>query len=336
MIDRSTDRAAGSAAADRSAVSVALGVAVAAVCLAVAVPPASAGRPRPADTPEPTAISSTILGMSTRSVAVLPIVFQATDAESLGVAVAVANQLGCGVHIDVSGTITANVELTPRCPNPDDLGIRLRGPATLNGGIFAGCEGPDCAWASVEGLSVVSTNDDAFDASRDGRLAVLDSEGEVDGRYSNVLTAHQNGRILALASSGRSISSEASPAMAFIQNSRAIVAGPGEFRSGTADRDSVLLVGGSNPNSHPVVALIGHRLRCSREGQFSIGFEPGIGGHAELWWGNGIVDCPIDLHRGWDESATMTTFGSGRPMPLPFPIPEWVRGREYLEVEIDR
>ena len=305
-------------------------VAVALLGCAASAPPAEAGQPRLP------AISSTVLSGITRSQVELPFVLEATDAASLKSAVDFANWVGCGVHIDVSGTITANVVLTPRCPDPDDLGIRLRGPATLHGGIFAGCQGPDCAWASVEGFHVVTTNDDAFDATHDGRLAVLESEGEVDGLYSNVLTAHQNGRILALASSGRSISSEMSPVMAFIQNSRAIVAGSGEFRSGTADRDFVLLVGGSNPNSHPLVALIGHRLRCGREGQFSIGLEPGIGGHAELWWGNGIVHCPIDLHRGWNESASITTFGSGRPMPLPFPIPAWVRGHEYVEVEIDR
>ena len=336
MIHRGLDRTARQDDAATGAIRTVAAVSVTALWIAVATQPAFAGRPRPADTPEPTSISSTILGGITSSLEALPFNFHATDAESLTIAVEVANQIGCGVHIDVSGTITANIVLTPRCADPDALGIRLRGPATLYGGIFAGCEGTDCAWASVEGFQVVATDDDAFDASKDGRLAVLDSYAEVDGLYSNVLTSHGSGRILALSSSGRSIASQSSPPLAFIQNSRAIVAGTGEFRSGTAANDFVLLVGGSNPNSHPLVALIGHRLRCGGDSQYSIGFEPGIGGHAELWWGNGSVECPIDLYRGWQESATLTTFGSGRPMPLPFPIPAWVRGHEYLEVDIAR
>lgn len=332
--ERGADRTAGRSLAERRKLRWGAGLAVAALCLVTAAPPATAGRPRPTETPEPTFISNTILETTKRSTAVLPVVFQATDAASLATAVDVANQIGCGVHIDVSGSIIANLVLTPRCPDPDALGIRLRGPANLYGGIVANCQGSDCAWASVEGINVVANNDDAFDANYDGRLAVLDSGGEVDGAYSNVLTAHGRARILALATFGRSVATVSSPPLAFIQDSRAIVAGGGEFRTGTAAKDVVLTVGGGNPGSHPVVAVIGHRFRCGAPGHFSIGFEPGIGGHSELWWGNGNVDCPIDLYRGWQESASMTTFGSGHPMPLPFPIPAWVRGHEYLEVEI--
>lgn len=295
---------------------------------ALAALPAEAGRPRAP------AISSTVLSGITRSQAELPLTLQATDAASLQLAVDVANLIGCGVHIDVAGTITANLVLTPRCPNPDDLGIRLRGPATLYGGIFAGCEGADCAWASVEGLRVITTDDDAFDASRDGRLAVLDSEAEVDGQWANVLTAHQNGRILALASSGRSISSTIAPPLAFIQDSRAIVAGSGEFQTGTADGDITLLVGGTNPASHPVVAILGHSLRCSREGQSAVAFKPGGGGNAELLWANTQALCPVRFDVGWNEKATFRTFGPGQRMPLPFAIPAWVRGTEYLEVDL--
>lgn len=275
-----------------------------------------------------------MLSKITQSQAELPIVLHATDAASLRTAIDIASAIGCGVHIEVSGTIAADVVLTPRCPDPDALGVRLRGPATLYGGIFAECEGPDCAWASVEGIRVVSTDGDAFDVSHDGRLAVLGCDAEVDGRFSNVLTAHQNGRILALATSGRSVSSEPSPPLAFIQNSRAIVAGTGEFRTGTADRDFALVVGGGNPESHPVVALIRHQLRCSRDGQFALGFEPGGRGYSKLLWATGRAFCPIELRLGWNESGTIEMFGSGLRMPLPFAIPAWVYGAAYADLEI--
>lgn len=313
---------------DRGRLWRAAGLGVAVLVVSLGAQPANAGRTRPP------AISSVKLAGITRSQAELPFVLPATDAASLATAVDIANGVGCGVQIDVSGTITANVVLTPRCPNPDDLGIRLRGPATLYGGIFAGCEGTDCAWASVEGLRVIATNDDAFDASRDGRLAVLDSVGEVNGAFSNVLTAHQNARLLALASSGRSLSSETSPPLAFIQDSRAIIAGLGEFRTGSKVGDSVLLVGGGNASSHPVVALLGHTLGCSVAQQNAVASVPGPGGHSTLWWAGAKPKCPISLDLHWNEGATIESFGAGQRMPLPFAIPSWLDGTAYLEVDV--
>lgn len=312
-----------------------LAAAAALVLLGLAVtspPPSLAARARPSAAPVPT--TDDLYALTRSAAGPLPVVLQAVDAASLQSAVAQANALGCGVDIDVYGTISQTFELRPRCPDPEDLGIRVRGPATILGGIRVACYGSDCAWASLEGLHVEVTDDDAFDVSGDARMAVLEGTALVDGGQANVLTAHDASRLAAFDCSGSSVSSVFAPPVAIIQNARALVAGRGQFSSGTASRDSVLHLGGAS-GGHVLVALLGQHLHCGAPDQFAVDLEPGPSGLSQLFWGMGIGDCPTDyLLNGTDEGARIEVFGDGQRMALPFPLPAWLLGSAASQVDV--
>lgn len=228
------------------------------------------------------------------STATLPVQLVVGPGLTLADAQAQANAIGCGVDIRLSGTITGNLMISPRCPDPNQLGIRVRGPATLIGGIRVSCLGTDCAWASLEQLSVTATFDDAFDADGDARMAVIASAGSVSGAYSNVLTAHDRSWLLALNTSGSASGTELAPPVAIIQNASITAIGRGTFTSASSAYDDVVSLGGSSGGTVHAT-LIGHRLVCgTTANQASIDFNPGANGTVFL--DSGVLEyaCPVD------------------------------------------
>jgi len=228
------------------------------------------------------------------STATLPVQLVVGPGLPLADAQAQANAIGCGVEIRLSGTVTGNMVLSPRCPDPDQLGIRVRGPATLLGGVRVSCLGADCAWASLEQLSVSTTLDDAFDVDGDARMAVIAGTGSVSGAYSNVLTAHDRSWLLALNTSGAASGADLAPPVAIIQNASATLIGRGTFTSASAPNDEVVSLGGSSGGTVHAT-LIGHRLVCGAGmGQASLDFNPGASGTVFL--DSGVLEyaCPVE------------------------------------------
>jgi hypothetical protein len=250
----------------------------------------------------------------------------------LAEAQAQANAIGCGVDIVLSGTVTGNLLLTPRCPFPTQLGIRVRGPATLIGGIRVSCVGADCAWASFEQLSVVATLDDAFDVGDDGRMAVIGSTGVVSGAYSNVLTAHAQSWLLALNTSGASTGPDRAPPVAIVQNAKATIIGRGTFDTASAPNDSVVALGGSNGGSVRAT-LIGHRLACSAAQQSSIAFDPGAGGTVNLE--TGVLDHGCPAHAVLDRVRERVVWRILRDRLLGLTVASPMIDRSDMQVEID-
>ena len=94
----------------------------------------------------------------TGSSAVLPTVLTVGPGLSAEDAIEQANGIGCGVEVRLSGVVAADeLVAVARCPDPDQLGIRIRGPATVLGGVRSFCDGPDCAWVSAEDLTVIAS-----------------------------------------------------------------------------------------------------------------------------------------------------------------------------------
>jgi hypothetical protein len=228
------------------------------------------------------------------STAALPVQLVVGPGLTLADAQAQANAVGCGVEIRLSGTVTGNLVLSPRCPDPNQLGIRVRGPATLLGGIRVSCLGTDCAWASLEQLSVSTSLDDAFDVDGDARMAVIAGTGSVSGAYSNVLTAHDRSWLLALNTSGSASGTELAPPVAIIQSASVTAIGRGTFNSASAASDEVVSLGGSSGGTVHAT-LIGHRLVCgTTTSQASIDFNPGTNGTVFL--DSGVLEyaCPVE------------------------------------------
>jgi hypothetical protein len=196
------------------------------------------------------------------SEAVLPVRIVVGPSLSLAAAQSQANAVGCGVEVVLSGTIAGNLVLTPRCRHAEQLGIRIRGPATLHGGIRVSCAQPGCGWVSLEQLSVVSTRDDAYDVDSYGRMAVINGTGRVSGAFSNVLTAHNDSQLLALNTSGTSLGSDRASPVSIIQRAHATLIGEGTFTSASAPRDEVVSLGGESTGGAVRITLIGHRLVC--------------------------------------------------------------------------
>jgi hypothetical protein len=230
----------------------------------------------------------------TASTAALPVRLVVGPSVTLADAQSQANAVGCGVEIVLSGTLTGNLLLTPHCPDPEGLGIRVRGPATLYGGIRVSCAEAGCGWVSVEQLAVVSTLDDAYDVSGYGRMAVINATGQVSGAYSNVLTAHDQSALLALNTSGASLGSDLAPPVALIQRSSATLIGRGTFTTASAPNDEVISLGGGSMGGAVRATVIGHSLVCRVSPQSSIDFAPGMNGSVSLESGVLQHGCPAE------------------------------------------
>ena len=264
-----------------------------------------------------------------------------------------ASAIGCGVEIRIPGPATGPLLLSARCPgDPDALGIRVVGPGPLDGGVRAYCEGPDCAWVSVESLDARPIDDDAFDADADAKLAVIGCTGWVSGAQNNVLTTHQRSQLLALNVSGGATGGELAPAMAFTADSRATVITQGSFSTGTGAYDEVLNLGGGN-GGDATATVIGAELICNGPLQAALDFEPGFLGVATLDTAQVRLACGADLNlntlsetarwRSYNDELVPITVptpsGLNRAielefrapslidLPLAVPIPAWVDGQ---------
>ncbi len=287
-----------------------------------------------------------------RSVLQPPTRLTASDAASFASAVTQANALGCGVEIAVSGSFVSNAVLTAVCPSRDELGIRVIGPASIEGELVADCTGPGCAWVSFEGLEVTNADGDAFDCDGSARMAVLDSTGDVTGPFNNVLTSHGSCEMLALGVSGSSGGSERGPTIAVIDGSKATIVGTGEFVASDTPFDAAVLLGGSAVGTR--LAILGHLLTCRASGQYALDFEPLAGGSSAVTSGRLSANCPADLRLSAGETASWSSFfdavsylgsppdvelvvddtSASRLVELPVAIPEWVDGRRWTHVRV--
>jgi hypothetical protein len=294
-----------------------------------------------------------------RSLPNLAVTLFADDSISFREAVREANTIGCGVEIQLSGDIVSNATFEAHCADPNALGIRVIGPAQIEGELRSRCTGPSCAWVSFENLLVENAAGDGFDCALDGKMVVLDSEANVTGPFNNALTGHGACRFVAIGVEGSSSGPDAAPTIALVDDSQGTLLGDGVFVSSSATRDSVVHLGGHS-GGEVRLSIIGPVLTCRAADQFAIVFRPGFGGVTELVSSMLVANCPIDLrvqtaqtavwasHRDsipgivdspstGDSEVTIDDSRGKRTLELPVALPDWLTGEgEVTHISIPR
>jgi hypothetical protein len=270
--------------------------------------------------------SDTLYGV-VASVATLPNQVAVYDASLFEAAVANAT---CGTHIDVYVPVVLHkqVRFNADCTSPEALAIRV----DFHGNPFVAELSVETGtgWVSIE--KAVCTNGpsgfeaDCYQSTLDGSLALIGSSGYAGGGVQhNVVTGHDDSRLLVINSDATGVGALQGPVVAPVHSSRMTWVG-NDLIEGIVP----INIGGGGLDTR--VTLIAVTLSTTLPGGLAIDFAPHSAGTGGLKTARIQANGSFD----WDSLPRMEVQGyrSSELIPLDVAIPAWVTGTrmEVLEV----